>query len=163
MSSTFRHKAGFGKRIEYWVVGLMLKQGMDVYMPLVDDDAIDAVIKRPDGQFIQIQIKARSKDVKAGDGALFSAITHELRESYFFVLYSERHDKIWILSSREFLANSHQNINGVNAGKRSIWLNGKKKSKITGLIEEHIYERFNKFEAIGHDLSRLLKNGVCTE
>ena len=57
MKKTFRHSAGFGKRIEYWVIGLMLKEGIDVYVPLVDDDAIDAVIKKPDGTFIEIQIK----------------------------------------------------------------------------------------------------------
>ena len=51
MSISFRHSAAFGKRIEYYIVGLMLKQGLDVYMPLVDDDAIDAVVKRPDGSF----------------------------------------------------------------------------------------------------------------
>lgn len=45
MSISSSHSAGFGKRIEYWSVGLMLKQSMDVYLPLVDDDAIDAVIK----------------------------------------------------------------------------------------------------------------------
>jgi len=27
---TFRHSAGFGKRIEYWIIGRMLKEGMDV-------------------------------------------------------------------------------------------------------------------------------------
>ena len=156
MTLPFRHSAGFGKRIEYWIVGLMLKQGMDVYMPLVDDDAIDAVIKRPDGGFVQVQIKARSKDIKAGDGALFSAITHDERISYFFVFYSERHDKIWILSSPEFLKYSHQNKEGSNIGKRSIWLNGKRKNKLTGESEEHIHERFNQFEAKMFDLSRLL-------
>ena len=56
MSIAFRHSAGFGKRIEYWIVGLMLKQGLDVYLPLVDDDAIDEVVKRPYGSFVQIQI-----------------------------------------------------------------------------------------------------------
>ena len=70
MSIAFRHSAGFGKRIEYWIIGLMLKQGLDVYLPLVDDDAIDAVIKRPDGNFVQVQIKARSSTVKLGDCAL---------------------------------------------------------------------------------------------
>ena len=64
MSIAFRHSAGFGKRIEFWVVGLMLKQGLDVYLPLVDDDGIDAVIKRPDGSFVEVQIKARSSTVK---------------------------------------------------------------------------------------------------
>ena len=67
MATSFRHSAGFGKRIEYYVVGLMLKQGLDVYMPLVDDDAIDAVIKRDDGSFVEVQIKARSSTAKLGD------------------------------------------------------------------------------------------------
>ena len=44
MPYPFRHSAGFGKRIEYWIIGRMLKEGLDVYVPLVDDDAIDAVI-----------------------------------------------------------------------------------------------------------------------
>ena len=156
MTLPFRHSASFGKRIEYWIVGLMLKQGMDVYLPLVDDDAIDLVIKRPDGSFVQVQIKARGEDIKAGDGALFSAITHNERDSYFFVFYSERHRKIWILSSREFLRYSHQNKEGSNVGKRSIWLDGRRKNKNTGEREEHIHERFNQFEAKNFDLSRLL-------
>ena len=60
---TFRHSAGFGKRIEYWIIGCMLKEGLDVYVPLVDDHAVDAIIKRHDGSTALIQIKARSKDV----------------------------------------------------------------------------------------------------
>ena len=43
MTKTYRHSAGFGKRIEYWIIGRMLKEGLDIYVPLVDDDAIDAV------------------------------------------------------------------------------------------------------------------------
>ena len=70
MSLSFRNTASFGKRIEYYVVGLMLKEGLDVYMPLVDDDAIDAVVKKPDGSFVEVQIKARSKDVIFGDARL---------------------------------------------------------------------------------------------
>lgn len=42
----FRHSAGFGKRIEFWIMGRMLKAGMDVYVPLVDDNAIDAVVRQ---------------------------------------------------------------------------------------------------------------------
>ena len=33
MTHTFRHSAGFGKRIEYWIIGRMLKEGIDVYVP----------------------------------------------------------------------------------------------------------------------------------
>jgi hypothetical protein len=156
MTIAFRHSAGFGKRIEYWVVGLMLKQGLDVYLPLVDDDAIDAVIKRPDGSFIEVQIKARSKTVKFGDGALFAAITHQTRPNYWFVFYSERLDKIWVMSSDEFIAEAVQNKSGVNVGKRSLWFNGTKMNKISGEREEYVKERYLKY--VCHDFSRLLQS-----
>jgi len=71
---TFRHSAVFGKRIEYWIIGRMLKEGIDVYVPLVDDHAVDAIIKRTDGTTALVHIKARSKDAVDGDGALFAAI-----------------------------------------------------------------------------------------
>lgn len=154
MSITFRHSAGFGKRIEYRIVGLMLKQGLDVYLPLVDDDAIDAVIKRPDGSFVEVQIKARLSSVKLGDGALFAAITHELRSNYWFVFYSERLNAIWVMSSEEFIAEAAQNKNGINVGKRSLWFNGTKINKASGQREEYIKERYQKY--VCRDFSRLL-------
>lgn len=145
MTKTFRHSAGFGKRIEYWVIGLMLKEGIDVYVPLVDDDAIDAVIKKHDGTFIEVQIKARSKTVKMGDSALFAAIPHDMRKDYFFVFYSERLNTFWIMSSEEFIKESVQNKTGKNVGLRSIWFNGKRKDKVTGEYTEHAHERFKKY------------------
>lgn len=138
---SFRHSAAFGKRIEYYVIGLMLKEGLDVYLPMVDDDAIDAVIKKPDGSFVEVQIKARSKHVLFGDGALFAAITHEYRKNYWFVFFSERMDKIWILSSKEFVKEAVQNKTGKNAGKRSIWFNGKNTKAQT----EHVKPQFEKY------------------
>jgi hypothetical protein len=62
----FRHTAGFGKRIEFWIIGEMLKEGLDVYVPLVDDKAIDAVVRRRDGSFVEVQIKARSREIIPG-------------------------------------------------------------------------------------------------
>lgn len=144
-NKSFRHSAGFGKRMEHWIIGKMLKEGLDVYIPLVDDFGIDAVIRKPDGRFIEIQIKARSNDVLMGDCALFAAISHELRKNYYFVFYTERLDKTWILSSDEFLKESTQNKNGKNAGKRSIWFNGTKTNKITGNKKEYPKARFDKF------------------
>src|SRR5256885_3208821 len=105
----FRHAAGFGKRIEFWIIGLMLKQGLDIYVPLVDDNAIDVVVRRQDGSFVEVQIKARSRDVAPGDAALFAAIPHELRNNYWFVFYSERLETVWLMTSNEFIANSVQN------------------------------------------------------
>jgi len=158
MAISFRHSAGFGKRIEFWVVGLMLKEGLDVYLPLVDDDAVDAVVKRPDGSFIEVQIKARSRTVKHGDAALFAAVTHKPRRNYWFVFYSERLDKIWVMSSAEFISEAAQNKSGANVGKRSIWLNGKRIDKATGVRGEYAKDRYAKYES--RDFSRLLASHV---
>ena len=57
-----------------------------MYMPLVDDKGIDIVVRRKDGTFVEVQVKARSKDVIMGDAALFAAITHE-RELLFRFLF----------------------------------------------------------------------------
>lgn len=152
MAISFRHSAGFGKRMEYYIIGLMLKEGIDCYVPLVDDDGIDVVIRKQDGSFIEVQIKARSKAVTDGDAALFAAMTHEYRPNYFFVFYSERLETMWIMSSEEFLKECVTNKTGNNAGKRSIWFNGKRKDPITGQPKEYAKPQFDKYRV--NDFSR---------
>lgn len=154
-SKPFRHSAGFGKRMEYWIIGQMLKEGLDVYIPMVDDDAIDAAIKRPDGSFVSVQIKARSKNVLMGDGALFAAIPHELRDNYWFIFHSERMATTWLMTSEEFIKESNQNKKGINKGKRSIWFNGYKRDKATGERKEYCKPRFEKY--IARNFGRLLE------
>lgn len=145
---TFRNSAAFGKRMEYWIIGRMLKEGIDVYVPLVDDHAVDAIIKRKDGTTALIQIKARSKEVIAGDAALFAAIPHEeVRLNYWFVFYSERMDKTWIMTSAEFDQEAVKNKSGKNIGLRSIWFNGKRKNKQTGIPEEYCKPQWEKYLA----------------
>ena len=143
----FRDTASFGKRIEFWIIGEMIKEGLDVYIPLVDDMGIDAVIRKPNGKFIEVQIKARSKNVIFGDSGLFSAIRHELRNNYFFVFYSERMDTKWIMSSKEFLKECSTNRTGKNKGTRSIWFNGKN----TKERKEHTKPKFEKYVALNYD------------
>ena len=123
MGMSYRHSAGFGKRMEYSIIGKMLMEGLDCYVPLVDGHGVDCVIKRGDGTYIEVQIKARSREVAEGDAALFSAISHERKENFYFVFYSERLNLTWILSSEEFLKECGTNKTGKNAGKRSIWFN----------------------------------------
>lgn len=137
MGISFRHSAGFGKRMEYFLIGQMLMEGLECYVPLVDDHGVDCVIKKEDGTFIEVQIKARSKEVAEGDAALFAAITHELTPNFYFVFYSERLDgTMWIMSSEEFLNECVTNKNGKNAGKHSIWFNGNRKDK-NGVKKEY--------------------------
>jgi hypothetical protein len=152
-SKTYRSAAGFGKRIEFWIIGRMLKEGMDVYVPLVDDHAVDAIIRRRDGSIALIQIKARSREVVEGDAALFAAITHDAREHYWFVFYSERMNQVWVMTSDEFLLESNQNKTGKNQGLRSIWLNGTRRNRVTGKREEYCKPQFAKY--LAEDFSRI--------
>ncbi len=152
MGIPFRHSAGFGKRMEYALVGKMLMEGLDVYLPLVDDHGVDCVIKKEDGTFIEIQIKARSKEVTDGDAALFAAITHELTPNFYFVFYSERLDTMWILSSEEFLQECVTNKNGKNYGKHSIWFNGNRLDAKTGKKKEYCKKQFEQY--VCSDFSR---------
>lgn len=44
MGKSFHDSAGFGKRMEYKITVDMLMEGLDVYIPIVDDHAVDNVI-----------------------------------------------------------------------------------------------------------------------
>jgi hypothetical protein len=145
--SPFRHSAGFGRRIEYWIIGRMLKEGLDVYVPLVDDFGIDAVVRRPSGEFVECQIKARSNGVAFGDAGLFAAIRHLPRPNYFFIFYSERLDTTWIMTSEEFLRHSVVNKTGRNAGLRSLWFNGRRLDRSTGERIEYVKPQWERFVA----------------
>jgi hypothetical protein len=145
MGIPFKDSASFGKRMEYFLVGKMLMEKLDVYLPLVDDHGVDCVIKKADGKFIEIQIKARSNEVADGDAALFAAITHELTPNFYFVFYSERLDSMWIMSSEESLNECVTNKNGKHKGKHSIWFNGNRTDNATGIKKEFCKKQFEKY------------------
>ena len=138
--------------MEYWIIGLMLKEGLDVYVPLVDDFGIDAVVRKKGGSFVEVQIKARSKSVKMGDSALFAAISHEPRKNYWFVFYSERLDATWIMSSKQFIKEAATNKTGKNIGKRSIWFNGTKTDKKIKERYEYPKPQFEKYRVENFDI-----------
>jgi hypothetical protein len=157
MGMTFRHSAGFGRRMEYWLIGRMLRDGLDVYVPLMDDFSVDAVVRKQDNQFIEVQINARSSEVLLGDAALFAAIDHpEPRKNYYFVFYSERLDAMWIMSSDEVIEEAVQNKTGKNVGKRSIWFNGTQKGV------EYPKERYEQYRARDFSIFRAVTGLVIT-
>ncbi len=120
MEGGFRNSVAFGERIEYLLVGEMIGEGLDVYRPVTDNMGIDAVIRRKDGTFIEVQIKARSKDAK--QGTLFTLKAFQARRSYFFIFYAEGINTKWIFSSKELDAEAVTNKTGKHEGKRSITL-----------------------------------------
>lgn len=112
----FRVVAGFGKRIEFWILGEMIRYGLDMYVPLVDDQGIDAIVRRRDGSFAEVQIKARSANVKPGTETLFSVRSHEVRPNFWFGFYSEKTNQQWIMTSDQFVKEANQTKTGKYEG-----------------------------------------------
>ncbi len=117
---TFRDTASFGKRQEYSVVAELLKRGFDVYMTLVDDQGIDCVVRLDPEHYIDVQIKARSKQAK--QWGTFAAMGFEPRPNLFFIFYTEKNDTFWVFPSNELINYCYQNAKGINAGRRTIVL-----------------------------------------
>jgi len=145
MKTSFRDSASFGKRMEYKIIGDMLMEGLDCYIPLVDDHGVDCIVKKADGTFIEIQIKARSKSTTQRDAAHFPIIEHTAKPNFYFIFYSERLNTMWIMSSEDFLKECVTNKTGKHAGKHSIWLNGNKTNPSTDQKEAYPNPRFNKY------------------
>ncbi|GHV87932.1 hypothetical protein AGMMS50267_02920 [Spirochaetia bacterium] len=134
-----------GKQFEYYVISRMLDANLDVYLPVVDDHGVDAVVKTPDGAFQEIQIKGCSRDKKDGNAALFADINCDKAcPNYWFVFYAERLDTLLLLSSKELT----RLVKPDTKGKLHIKFNGKNREK-----GEYILEQYEKY--ITTDFSRL--------
>ena len=121
---SYRSSVSFGKRQEYIAVAELLRRGHDVYMTLVDDRQIDCIVRQEmDGElrYLDIQIKARSKDCNPSNAGRFAAMTiRDPRENFFFIFYSEQANTYWIIPSLSLIKEANQNKSGQNKGKYSI-------------------------------------------
>lgn len=101
-------------------------------MTLVDDQQIDCVIRfEVDGEpvYIDVQIKARSKDAKQ-PGTFAALEVRYPRPNFAFVFYSEAADTYWVMPSLDLIKEATQNKQGVNAGRYSIvFTNNRKDGK----------------------------------
>ena len=135
-----KNRFHFGRAIEYAVFSKLLLSGGEIFLPAVDDDGVDVLVKRPkDQRLVQVQIKAKGKNSK--DPCMFAAITHRPRQDYWFLFYAEKYDKMWILSSDEFLSVASQNVKkeANHLGKYSINF-----GKNGDLHSEYVVENFNR-------------------
>ena len=144
----YRHRASFGKRQEYIAIAKLLKLEYDVYIPLVDDQQIDCIIRRGDHDYVDLQIKARSQDCKPTNAGRFAVDIPNPREKYFFLFYSEPIKTYWVFRSNELVNIFSQNKKGKNEGKYNVRLTGfrKKKGGVYARPEFSQYE--NNFELL---------------
>lgn len=121
---TFRSTASFGKRQEYVVIAELLRRGFDVYQTLVDDQGIDCIIRQErEGElrYLDVQIKARSKDCKPRNAGRFAAMDiANPRPNYFFIFYSEQANTYWVVPSEELVRLARRNKTGRNEGRYTI-------------------------------------------
>ena len=125
---TYRSAKSFGERYEYIAISELLKRGYDVYKTLVDDQGIDCIIRKlvnSKPYYIDLQIKARSKECIPYDAARFAAMDiKEPRNNYLFLFYSEWLETSWIIPSLDVAELASRNKNGKNIGKYHILLSG---------------------------------------
>lgn len=97
-------KNSFGKGVEHKVFSILLEQNFDVYVPLLDDRGIDCVVRSSSGdKYVELQIKARSKNNKGGGFGYFRKVEYYCRDNYYYVFYSEYEDSsyIWCIPSNK--------------------------------------------------------------
>src|SRR5262245_48904895 len=114
--------AAFGKIQELAVVGQLLKHKFDVYMTVVDDKGIDCVVRLGGRtpRYLDIQVKARSENAKIPGG--FGVGRFKSRPNLFFVFYSEKAGKHWVMPSRVVAEHANWVKNGKFAGRGYIKL-----------------------------------------
>lgn len=145
----FRDRASFGKRQEFIVIAEMLRRGFDVYIPLVDDQQIDCILRRSANDYVDIQIKARSKDCLPYDAGRFAAMDiPNPRERYFFIFYSEQADSYWVFPSMKLVELASRNKKGTNVGKYHINLTGYSAKRGEVYPNPRFDEYKNKFELL---------------
>ena len=118
-----------------------------MYIPVVDDQGIDGVIRRGDKDYVELQFKACSEDCLPKNAGKFTGVKiPEPRENYFFLLYSHQAKTCWIFRSTELVALALPNKTEDNVGTYEITLTGLKKGKAYAFPQYSEYE--NNFEIL---------------
>ena len=121
-----QNRTSFGRRHEYIAIADLLRQGFDVYIPLVDDRQIDIIIRCDDDHYIDIQHKSKLKDGN------FAAIKMpDPRPNYFFMFYVERMKTRWIIPSVKLFEMAKPEGNG----KYGVYLSKSRTNKFREYID----------------------------
>lgn len=88
-----------GKRGELLVFAELMRKGAEVYVPLVDM-GIDAIVRRQDGDYLEVHIKARAVD----EEDLYFSFEWEPRPNRVFICVSLKGESptVWVLPCQAF-------------------------------------------------------------
>ena len=165
---SFFQLASFGKRMEFSIIADMLREGLDIYRPLVDDKGIDCILRRENGTFAEIQIMARSNQIGYQTAATFAGLRCVPRRDSWFVFHAAllgENGLMWIMNSLELEKYASCNTSGKHIGTYTIHLHkSKKENGKTRLYPNPLLEKFivTNFDRILDD--RLLDDDLlCKE
>src|ERR1700680_551837 len=119
--SSFRASASFGKRQELIAMGGLLRQGLDVYTTMVDDQQIDCIIRldRDPPVYVDVQIKARSRTAK-NPGTFAAMEIRKPRPHFFFIFYFGGANHYLIVLTLEVAKHANRNKSGKAIGRYRI-------------------------------------------
>jgi hypothetical protein len=133
----FRSTASFGKRQEFGAIAELLRRGCDVYTRLVDDQGIDCIVRQGPDVFFDVQIKARSKESKAGKAGHFPLLNcSSARKNYVFIFFSGgvgQRGRYWVVPSLKIVQPGFATVlkSGQNRAKYRLILNRPKYADYT--------------------------------
>ena len=98
------NKQSHGKRAEFFVFGELLKRGLVPYVPLVDVEGVDAIVRTSQGNLLDIQIK--SAGIGEGKYSKWFAVDRVEPVDNFFIICVEAPQgeptNVWIFPSKVF-------------------------------------------------------------
>jgi hypothetical protein len=91
-----------GKLGELYVFTKLIKEGAMPFLPIADIRGVDAVVRKRDGSYVEIQIKCTWPPEQAGYFNVHNLIE---RDSLFIVglIMGTEQPEAWILPSKEFI------------------------------------------------------------
>lgn len=99
-----RQSQRLGKRGEYSVIGKLLEMNCDVYVPIVDVENIDCIIRDEKGEYNEIQIKTRTMpEDKSYKNPCFDVHTMKPRKNFYVIGHIDGTLDYWVIPSRIYL------------------------------------------------------------
>ncbi|HXF48617.1 MAG TPA: hypothetical protein VNL73_04220 [Verrucomicrobiae bacterium] len=130
-----KSSASFGKQQEFSAIAKLVSEDFDVYVTLIDNKQIDCILRLPNRKYLDIQIKARSKDAKQSH--TFAPLSFKARKNFYFVFYTEKSGDYWIMPSRSVRVFGKINKGGKNVDKVTLRIPPSTRS-----IKWNIFQRY---------------------
>jgi len=111
-----------GKRGEFFVFGELIKNGFDLYLPVIDV-GVDAIVRLENGKYIEIQVKSTQAQDQAGYFNVYDLRPHRNLFIVCVDMSDEKQKKwgqpeVWVLPAQKFF--KHATVTQLKDCKRYL-------------------------------------------